>query len=369
MHLDAKLVGTPVAELDTPVLCLELDAFQRNVEYMMNVCRQQKISWRPHAKCHKSSWIGQQLVAAGAIGLTCAKLSEAEVFAAAGITDLLIANLIVGSQKLSRLAKLTEVARPIVCVDHVRHIELLENAMASAGRTVRILIEVEIGMKRVGAEPQCVPELARRIADSSHLEFAGLMAYEGHLLTIDDLATKETAIRRAMGIAVECRDQLQEQGIACDILSGGGTGSFPITSRIDGITELQAGGAIFMDAFYRQHCQIDALEFALTVPATVVGRPAKDRAIIDAGRKTLNSEICLPWIAESKDDRALHVLSLSAEHGTVHVGPNAELQIGDRLTLIPGYADLTVCLHNQIMAVRNGVVDGVLPLEARGHLT
>ena len=354
-------------ELETPALCLDLDIFEQNIQRMVEECRKHRVGWRPHAKCHKSVAIARKLVEAGALGMTCAKLGEAEVFAAAGIRDLLIANLIVGSGKLRRLAALRRIADPIVCVDHIDQVRALSKVMQSEPEPVRLLIEVDLGLDRVGVRPgQPVLDLARQIADSPGVQLSGVMGYEGHLLLIADIEEKARAIRSAIGQLTNSADLLRQHDLPCPIVSCGGTGSYMVTLGCPGITEIQAGGAIFMDEFYRKRCQVRDFDFALTVLTTVVSRPAENRAIVDAGRKTMNMEVAMPRVLAHED---VEVTSLSAEHGSLRLGPASQnLRIGDHLEFVPGYGDLTTVLHNQFYGIRNGRVAEIWPLEARGRL-
>ena len=355
------VVGCSKAELYTPALCLDLDLFDANVQIMVQICREQGVDWRPHAKCHKSPIIGHWLVDAGAIGLTCATIREAEVMAEAGIRDLLIANLIAGPAKVQRLVELATKADPIICLDHHDQADAISQAMSAAGVSVRVLIELEIGMNRVGVDDlQLVERLAERVVALPGLELAGVMAYEGHLLTIQDLNEKEQAIRQALAKATTARDRLESRGIPCPIVSCGGTGSFPITVKQQGITEIQAGGAIFMDEFYRQSCQIDQLENALTIMATVVSMPTPDRVVVDMGRKALNIEIYLPRV---RDPEGLSVESLSAEHGVLRLADGAARpKIGQPVEIVPGYADLTNVLHPCFLGFRGGKLEQEIPI-------
>jgi D-serine deaminase-like pyridoxal phosphate-dependent protein len=231
-----------------------------------------------------------------------------------------------------------------------------------------VIIEVDIGLHRVGVAPgEPTLKLARQLGELSGIELAGIMGYEGHLLTLDDPAEKTERIREALGSLVETKQLLEQNGIACPIVSCAGTGSYLYAAQQPGVTELQAGGAIFMDAFYRYKCQVPDLNYAMTVLATVVGRPAPERAIIDAGRKTMNTEVHTPLIL-GRDD--MRIKRLSAEHGELELDPSAQgLKIGDRLELIPGYADLTTVLHNQFYCFRGGRLADIWPVEARGKLT
>ncbi len=367
MNAPLPRLGCTKDELETPALCLDLDTFDANVRHMASECQRHGVAWRPHAKCHKSLAIARKLLAAGAIGMTCAKLGEAEVFATAGIRDLLIANLVVGPSKVRRLAELRRIADPIVCVDHFDHVAAFNRTMSSEAEPLRVLVEVDLGMDRVGVPPgESVLELARRIADMPGLRLAGVMGYEGHLLLLDDPAEKDRAIRGAIRRLTDTADLLRKNQLPCPIVSCGGTGSYMVTLGCPGITEVQAGGAIFMDEFYRQRCHVTDFDFALTVLTTVVSRPTPERAIIDAGRKAMNMELTLPRVL-GRDD--VEVSSLSAEHGLLRLGATAtDLRIGDHLEFVPGYSDLTTVLHDRFYGFRHGRLAEIWPLEARGRL-
>ncbi|HEY5316236.1 MAG TPA: DSD1 family PLP-dependent enzyme [Pirellulales bacterium] len=360
-------LGSTKDDLDTPALCLDLDAMEANIRSMAETCSRAGVAWRPHAKGHKSSYIARLQLAAGALGVTCAKLGEAEMMADGGVTDLLIANMVVGPRKLSRLVALRRKADPIVCVDHLDQVEPLSRAFASEPAPLRVLIEVNIGLDRVGVAPGApAVELARAIAARPGLRLAGIMGYEGHLLTLPDPADKGRQIHAALDQLIDTQRAIEHANIPCGIVSCAGTGSFRYAIEHAGITEVQAGGAIFMDVFYREKCQITDLANALTVLATVVSRPAPDRAIIDAGRKTLNIEVATPLVLGCE---GVEVVRLSAEHGELRLAPAAQgLRIGDRLELLPGYADLTTVLHDVFYGFRGGRLEAILPIEARGKL-
>jgi D-serine deaminase-like pyridoxal phosphate-dependent protein len=361
-------LGCTKADLDTPALCLDLDVMEANIRAMAEKCRRHGRGWRPHSKGHKVAAIAQTEVAAGAIGITCAKLAEAEVMAAGGVRDILIANMIVGSQKVRRLVELRRVADPIVCIDHLDQALPISRAMSEAGLRLRVIIEVDIGLKRVGVPPgQPTLELARRLIELPGIELAGIMGYEGHLLTVVDAEQKANQIREALTTLVAAKELLEKSGIACPIVSCAGTGSYIYAIRQSGVTELQAGGLIFMDAYYRHKCNVPDFDFALTVVATVVSRPTGERAIIDAGRKTMHGDFQPPFVIGHDDIR---VARLSAEHGELELAPSAQdLRIGDRVELVPGYADLTTVLHNQYHCFRGGKLVDIWPVEARGRLT
>jgi D-serine deaminase-like pyridoxal phosphate-dependent protein len=362
-----SLVGAQKQDLDTPILCIDLDRMESNIGKMADCCREHGVQWRPHEKCHKTPAIALKEIEAGAIGVTCAKVSEAEVMAGGGVRDILIANMIVGPRKLERVAALRRWADPIVACDHFVQIEPLAEVCRSRGVEVRVIIEVNLGLDRVGVTPgKDTLALAQAIDRLKGVKFAGIMGYEGHLLQIAEPAEKERQIRESMQVLVGCKEQIVKAGIGCGIVSAGGTGSYQLTVRCPGVTELQAGGGIFMDPFYRYKCQVKDLDYALTVLATVVSRPTLDRAVLDAGRKTMNPDVALPVVVGHDD---AEVKRLSAEHCELTLGPNSRnLKIGDKVELVVGYGDFTTVLHDEFYGFRNDRLEVIWPILGRGKL-
>lgn len=365
--MNVPRIGDSKDALDTPCLCLDLNVLESNIASMVRTCRAHHVAWRPHAKGHKVPAIARRQVEEGAIGITCAKLGEAEVMAAGGVRDILIANMLVGPHKVARLVELRRAADPIVCIDHPDQVRPISQAMAAAGLVLRVLIEVDIGLNRVGVAPgEPALELARFVAAQPGVRLAGIMGYEGHLLTVPDQTEKASRIRQALGELVATARLLEANGLPCEIVSCAGTGSYLHAVQVPGITEIQAGGAVFMDAYYRHLCQVPQLGYALTILTTIVSRPTPQRAIIDAGRKAMNIEVHTPLVLGRDDVR---VVRLSAEHGQLELAESAQdLRIGDRLELIPGYADLTTVLHNEFYCFRDGRLVDIWPLAARGKL-
>lgn len=361
--------GTPIGELDTPCLLLDLDRFERNAGRVMGHLRDNGVGWRPHSKAHKSPILARMQLAIGALGVTCAKVSEAEVMVDGGIPSILVANELALPAKYRRLAELQERARVIACADAPDHVAMASAAGRSIGVEVPLLVELNIGMDRVGVAPgQPALDLARRIVDTPGVRFAGIMGYEGHTLEVWPAEAKEAAIRGSVGLLVDTARLIEDAGITVPIVSAGGSGSYRTAAGVTGVTELQAGGACYMDRFYAEECHLDGLEFALTIAASVTSRPAPDRAIIDAGFKTLSEQDELKPLV--LDEPGISVNHLSAEHGSLHLGPDArQLRIGDRVTLLPDYSDTTTFRHDAFIGHRGGVVDQVIPLAARGRLT
>jgi D-serine deaminase-like pyridoxal phosphate-dependent protein len=362
-----SLIGSDKFELDTPILCIDREVMESNIRKMSDFISSRGKQWRPHMKCHKSPTIALEQLAAGAIGVTCAKVSEAEVMAAAGIRDLLIANMIVGPRKLERVVSLCRAAEPIVTCDHYAQVEPLAAVCSREGVACRVIIEVNVGMDRVGIRPgRDTLDLAEGIERLTGVEMVGIMGYEGHLLQVADPVEKRGKIQEAMGVLEDCRDRLLKKGICCDIVSAAGTGSYQITADQPVVTELQCGGGIFGDPMYRIKCGLTGYEPALTVLTSVVSRPMLERAILDSGRKTVNGDVQMPLV---KGLAKAEITKLSAEHGWLALEPPSyDLKIGDKIELIVGYADLTTVLHDEFYVFRGNRLEAVWPIAARGMM-
>lgn len=366
MDSSADVIGSPKSNLDTPALVVDLDVMEANIERIAGACRAAGVGWRPHSKGSKTVEIVQREIAAGAIGVTCAKLGEAEVMAAAGIRNILIANQLVGPQKVRRLIALSEHADPIVAVDSPENTTELAEAARRAQTPVRVVIEVNVGMNRAGVEPGApVVALAREVARHRGLRFSGVMAWESHALRIADPAEKARAVAGAIGALTASADACRAAGISVDIVSCGGTGTFPYCVNAPGITEVQVGGGIFGDIHYKRDYHAD-FPFALTVLASVTSRPTLTRIVLDSGRKSLSSESAMPEPIGLPDVRSLR---LSAEHATIELeAPSDRPRIGDKVEFIVGYSDSTVHLHEEIVGIRRGRVEATWRVAARGKI-
>ena len=362
----ATLIGQPKTALDTPALLVDLDVMQANMARIAAACRAGGVAWRPHSKAHKTPEIARMQMAAGAIGVTCAKVGEAEVMAGAGIRDILIANQIVGAVKIGRLVAIADRADPIVCVDSMENVAELDAAFRQAGKRLRVLIEVDIGMHRAGVAPgEPVVALAREIARRSGLRFVGVEGWESHATTMADPAEKERSVREAVAALVASASACRDAGFAAEIVSCGGTGTFPFCTQQPGVTEVQIGGAIFSDMHYRTNYHVD-FDPALTVLATVTSRPTPKRIVVDAGKKTMSGDAAMPAPCGLPK---IHSMKLSAEHAKIELEePSSEPSIGDKIELVVGYSDTTVHLHEEIVGVRAGRIEAIWPIAGRGRI-
>jgi D-serine deaminase-like pyridoxal phosphate-dependent protein len=357
-------IGDPVEEIDTPALLLDLDVMESNIRVMADRFRQMPAELRPHVKTHKTPIIAWKQIAAGAIGVTCAKLGEAEVMAEAGIRDVLIANQVVGEPKVTRLMSLVNHCDVIVAVDdsiNVRHL-----AEKARGKNVKlgVLVEVDVGNNRCGVTPgEPALQLAREVLRYPSLDFRGLMGYEGFCQFIPGLEERKTKANEAMGKLVGTRHLLEDNGIDVDIVSGGGTGTHMITGDHRGVTEVEAGSYVFMDAKYSTVEGLEDFGQALTVLSTIVSTSRKDKTICDVGLKTLTFEHGMPLI-KGRDD--MEYVRANEEHGHINVGPGFDLKPGDKFELIPTHCCATTNLYDVLHCVRDGVLEAVWRVQARG---
>jgi D-serine deaminase-like pyridoxal phosphate-dependent protein len=366
MVTSMNAVGQDKWSLDTPALVVDLDTMENSIARIARTCREHGVAWRPHTKGLKTPEIVRKEIAAGAIGVTCAKLGEAEVMADAGVRDILIANQIVGPAKIARLMALLDRADVIVSVDSVSNVTELAAATVRLGKKLRVVIEVDIGMKRAGVAPGApVLALADVIARHAGLVFAGLMAWESHAVAIADPAEKERVVAAAIALLTESAAACRARGHPIKIVSCGGSGTFPYCVRQPGVTEVQAGGAILSGNYYRTQQHLD-FPCALTVLATVTSRPTPTRIVIDAGIKAMSTDGALPVPIGIPEVRSLRI---SAEHSTIELQEPSEVpRIGDNLELIAGHSDSTVNLHEEIAAVRRGRVEAIWQIAGRGKI-
>ncbi|MFT4101270.1 MAG: DSD1 family PLP-dependent enzyme [Burkholderiaceae bacterium] len=385
--------GDGLAAVDTPALLVDLAAFDANLAVMAQRAAQAGVRLRPHAKAHKSLEIARRQMAAGAVGVCCQKVSEAEVFVRGGIPDVLVSNQVVGARKLDRLALLARTARIAVCVDHP--VQVAQLAAAARKRAVRIdvLIEVDVGQGRCGVPgPDEAVALWRLIgAHPNELRLRGLQAYQGRAQHLRDPQQRRDAINHAAVKAVQVRRALQADGATITEITGGGTGSY-VNELDSGIyTEIQPGSYVLMDADYgrNQNDERDApLRQVIHVLATVITVHG-DRAVLDAGLKALSAECGPPLSAEP----GWRVASISDEHVVLRrdaepassasaagllaagmpaaavsalVPPARSLAPGDKVRLVPSHCDPTVNLHDWYVALDGDKVDAIWPVDARG---
>jgi D-serine deaminase-like pyridoxal phosphate-dependent protein len=366
MNRPPARVGDRVEDIDTPALVLELDAFERNLRTLAESVKGRALRVRPHAKTHKCAEIAKRQLAHGAVGVCCQKVAEAQALVEAGINDVLVSNEVVGAPKIARLAALSRRAHLGVCVDHPDNLAALE----ASGAKLDVYIELEVGMRRCGIAPgEPAVELARAIGRSKNLRFAGLQAYHGRAQHMRSMEERHAAIEAAAQHVFEMKRLLEKAGIACPIVTGAGSGTYMLEAETGAWDEIQPGSYIFMDADYGKNewsAPLPRFEHALFVLATVMSRPAADRAVVDAGLKasSVDSGLPLVWRREGLTYRGA-----SDEHGAIEIAAAAQAPaLGEKLYLVPGHCDPTVNLYDWYVCVRNDRVESVWSVTARGAL-
>ncbi|WP_103258873.1 3-hydroxy-D-aspartate aldolase BhcC [Tabrizicola aquatica] len=366
------LPGMDEADIQTPCLVLDLDALERNIKKMGDYARAHGMRHRVHGKMHKSVDVAKlQERLGGSVGVCCQKVSEAEVFARGGIKDVLVSNQVRDPAKIDRLARLPKLgARTIVCVDMLDNVADLSAAAVKHGTTIECLVEIDCGAGRCGVKttPDVVA-LAKAIDAAPGLKFAGLQAYQGAMQHMDSYDDRKAKIDLAVAQVKDAVDALKAEGLDCDIVGGGGTGSYYFESTSGVYNELQCGSYAFMDADYgrildKDGKRIDQGEWenALFILTSVMSHAKADKAIVDAGLKAQSVDSGLPVIFGRTD---VKYVKCSDEHGVVE-DPQGVLKVNDKLRLVPGHCDPTCNVHDWYVGVRNGKVEVVWPVSARG---
>lgn len=366
------LPGMDEADIQTPCLVLDLDALERNVKKMGDYAKAHGMRHRVHGKMHKSVDVAKlQVELGGAVGVCCQKVSEAEVFARGGITDVLVSNQVRGEAKIDRLARLPKLgARAICCVDDIENVAELSAGATAHGTHIECLVEIDCGAGRCGVTttPEVV-EIAKAIDAADGLKFAGIQAYQGAMQHMDSYEDRKSKVEVAIAMVKDAVDALKAEGLDCDIVGGGGTGSYYFESNSGVYNELQCGSYAFMDADYgrildKDGKRIDRGEWenALFILCSVMSHAKTEKAIVDAGLKAQSVDSGLPVIF---DREGVEYVKCSDEHGVV-ADPDQLLKVGDKLKLVPGHCDPTCNVHDWYVGVRNGKVETLWPVSARG---
>ncbi len=360
-------------QIPTPALVLDLDRFERNLVRMAEHATRHGKRLRPHAKTHRCPDIARRQIAAGALGVACAKLGEAEVMAAAGIGGLLVTTEIVAPAALARLMRLTAAAPDtMVVVDHAENVSALARAAAEAGRVVNVLIDIDVGGRRTGVQPgPPALALAREAGRHRSLRLRGLQGYAGHCAHVIGWKARRDASHAAMTPLMETRRLLESAGLPVEIVAGGSTGTWDIDVELPGLTELQAGSYCVMDLDYqriggRAGDVLTDFEMALTVVATVVSVPTGDRAMVDAGLKAFSTD--KPFPPEPVERPGIAYGFAGDEHGRLTVtDPSRPPGLGERIEFFPPHCDPTFNLYDRVYAVRGRKVEHIWPIAARGR--
>jgi 3-hydroxy-D-aspartate aldolase len=365
-------LGMNEADIQTPSLVLDLDALERNIKKMGDWAKEHGMRHRVHGKMHKSVDVALlQESLGGSCGVCCQKVSEAEVFARGGIKDVLVSNQVRQPEKIDRLARIPKLgARTICCVDDLENVADLSAAATRHGTQIECLVEIDCGAGRCGVTTtSAVVEIAKAIDAADGLKFAGIQAYQGAMQHMDSYEDRKAKIAIAVAQVKDAVDTLKADGIECDIVGGGGTGSYYFEGTSGVFNELQCGSYAFMDADYgrildENDNRIDQGEWqnALFILTSVMSHAKSDKAIVDAGLKAQSVDSGLPTIFGRTD---VAYVKCSDEHGIV-ADPDGVLKVNDKLKLVPGHCDPTCNVHDWYVGVRNGKVETLWPVSARG---
>jgi D-serine deaminase-like pyridoxal phosphate-dependent protein len=355
-------------ELATPAVVIDLDRLEANVQRMAELARGRGVALRPHAKTHKLAEVARLQLAAGACGLSVAKTSEAEVFAAHGFEDLFVAYPVVGADKARRLLALAERVRLTLGVDSVAGAQTLGGVFAAAGRRLPVRLKVDVGFHRVGVAPEAALAVAQELAALPGLELTGVFAHAGQGYHAASPAALAAIGRHESQALVAVAAALRAAGLPCDSVSPGSTPTARHALEVPGVTECRPGNYVYYDATQVSlgSCRLD--DCAQSVLATVVSVPAPDRAVLDAGSKTLSSDPLRPhagghgWIL----GRRSRVARLSEEHGVVEVVAGESFAVGERVRVLPNHSCVVSNLHDRVYAVRGERIEAVWPVIARG---
>jgi D-serine deaminase-like pyridoxal phosphate-dependent protein len=359
-----------IDELQTPVVLIELPILERNIARMSELAGRHGVQLRPHAKTHKVPEIGRLQLAAGAVGLSLAKTSEAEVFASAGFEDIFIAYPVVGADKGRRLLALADRIRLAVGADSVEGAATLASVFHAAHRQLDVMLKVDVGLHRVGVAPEAALQTARRLAELRGIRLRGIFTHAGHAYGAETPAAVAAVAQGEGTTLAGVAQQLKSAGLSADVVSVGSTPTARHAMGVPGVSECRPGNYVYHDASQVELGTCTLADCAMTVLATVVSVPAPDRAVLDAGSKTLSSDPLRPragghgFVLDSRSRLA----RLSEEHGVVEVAAGDHFQVGQRVRILPNHACVVSNLHDRVLGVRDGRVEAEWAVAARGRV-
>jgi D-serine deaminase-like pyridoxal phosphate-dependent protein len=350
-------------EIDTPALIVDINKLKHNLQKMADFFQGKSANVRPHFKTPKTVEIAKLQLKAGAKGITCAKVGEAEVLVEAGIKDILIANEIVGETKIKRLIKLVKKGAELkVAVDSEENITELSTLAEKAGVELGVLVDINVGLPRCGVAPEQAPKLGKLVARSKGLKLRGIMGYEGHIVLVEDFSVREQECKKSMTKLLSAKELMEKEGLPVEIVSGGGTGTYNITGVFPGVTEVQAGSYCLMDLRYDKLKL--GFEKALSIMATVVSRAFPPFVITDAGEKFMSIEFGMPELINVPGAK---LAFLSEEHGHVLTDANTpQIKIGQKLEFYPSHVCTTINLNDRLWVVDGEKVIDCWKVAARG---
>ena len=354
-----------VEDLDTPALLLDLEILDRNITRMADFFRGKPTKMRPHIKTHKCPIIAHKQIAAGAEGVACQKLSEAEVMVESGIDDIFITNQVVGWSKVLRLARLGHHSEMTVIVDNAENVDQLSKAAELEGVVINALVEIDVGMHRSGVQSgENAVTLAQHVTRKPGLNFLGILGYEGHCVLIDDYDQKKNLCLKALSKNLEMKKLLEDSGLKVQKVCAGGTSTYDITGVYPGISEIHPGTYATMDLKFKNMGM--PFDCAVTLLTSVISKPAPGKFTVDAGLKAISSEYGMsqPKLAKTK------LVHLYEEHGLLEQESiGSQPKLGDRVELIPMHGCTTINLHDQFLCIRKGYLESVWNISARGRFS
>jgi D-serine deaminase-like pyridoxal phosphate-dependent protein len=346
-------------DIETPALLVDLNAMENNLNRMARFFQDREVKLRPHFKNHKSPRLAWKQLQAGAIGVACANLREAEILANHKVPCILLASEIAGEDKIQKFADLSRHADLIVAVDNHRTLSDMARIGRNRRQSLSILVDIDVGLKRCGVQPGEPALQLAKFAVASGLRFRGLMGYEGHLQALPPGPERDHLVRAVDKSLVDTRKMIEAESIPVEIVSTSGTGTYEVAGDYPGITEIQAGSYLLMDNMYL--LRGSTYLRSLTLLATVISRPQPDRAVLDCGVKQMSGERGLPTV---KGFVGAEVKALHAEHCLLEIARSgARLDVGDKIEFWVHYSDATVNLHNQMFGIRNGEIEEVFKIE------
>jgi D-serine deaminase-like pyridoxal phosphate-dependent protein len=355
-------VGRKISQLDTPALLVDLDTMEQNLRTMAHFFQKQTSKLRPHFKNHRVIEFAHKQTGYGAIGITCARLWQAEKLVNAGVKNILIANELAGEIQLRRFVGLSKEAPVVLAVDSPVIVRDLARLARHTPAQLNVVVDVDLGLKRCGVpSTEAAVSLARTVVESG-IHLAGVMGYEGHLQPLPPGPDKDNAVRQAVQRLIDAKRKIEEVAIPISMVSCGGTGDYNIAGTFPGVTENQAGSYLLMDTWYAPF----APDFhpALSVLATVISKTAGDRIVADAGVKALSGERGLPAV---KNCPGLKLKALHAEHAPIEImDSQVRVRVGDKIEIAVHYHDGTIHLHRKMYGIRNGQVERVFGIEHDG---
>jgi D-serine deaminase-like pyridoxal phosphate-dependent protein len=363
--------GMPIEELDTPSMLIDLDRMEQNIRRWQARASAAGVALRPHVKTHKLPVIAQMQLAAGAAGITVAKLAEAEVFAAHGCRDIFVAYPLIGAEKWRRAAALAGECALIVGADSEIGARGLSAAASAAGTTIRVRVEIDSGLHRAGVAPAQAQALCQTVLDLPGLELDGIFTFRGAGFASANGRPADELGREEGELMVGLAEGLRAAGVPIGAVSVGSTPTSQSAARIPGVTEVRPGTYVFGDYTTAEGGSTAYDEIALSILCTVVSRPAADKATVDGGSKTFSGDVApgkLKGYARAVGMEA-YVERMNEEHGVVQLGPGADPRVGDRIAFYPIHVCTTVNLADELIGVRDGRVETVWPILARGKRT